>query len=792
MYKSKILPFFIILQLVFVSYGRNTNIRLVEFPPVLCYGIDSDMNTQVLPDKNFLKSVKLNQPLTFIPIYDNISASAKVAFEYALSQWSQYLNSPIPIRIKVTEDSLAENVLASAGPSGFYSDIDGLMPGFYYPITLIEKILQVNLNEESADINIKFSNDAGIWYYGTDGNTPAGKYDFVSTIMHEICHGLGFIGSMKLDDNDFGKWGYGGINPMIFDNYVMNGSSQFLIDESIFTNPSLELKNQYTSNNLYFSSYISLLNNPEYGNPRLYAPVTFDQGSSIYHLNDATYPAGNINSLMTHATGTAESIHVPGPLTVNMLEEIGWVYTYINHNKQKDIDDISIPVTFSAIFISDKPADTPMNYVFYKSSSNTVFDSLLMTETGDEYFEKEVVFNEMDQIIQYYFKSTDKYNKTYKYPANSPDSLLSFYIGEDTIKPKLKLDAFYFVDPDQKIVDFSCEAWDNLGVDTVFVEYTINLTNDFYSFGLIHDSLDVYKGVFDFTDKNLQLGDIIEYYVTVIDKSKNKNQARFHNEDMIFTVDSGGVRDQYQQNFDEFTADFSGITKVSSTNDIKFLVSAPEGFDNACLHTPNPYKSAENISGNYNYIAQLRIPVKLKANSAMRFDEIVLVEPGELGATFGTDGFWDYVVVEVSKDDGDTWFALKDGYDSRENIEWFTKYRSVLDADENSLAIATPGLYKSNYTRILDNSKLKEGDTILFRFRLYSDQYAHGWGWAIDNLDIQGPNAVDALSLDDSEISIFPNPANDKLNIYIKFNQPVEDFSIYITDIYGTGGFAFY
>ena len=34
---------------------------------------------------------------------------------------------------------------------------------------------------------------------GTDGNTPLGKIDFVTVVLHEIGHGLGFTGSMDVD-----------------------------------------------------------------------------------------------------------------------------------------------------------------------------------------------------------------------------------------------------------------------------------------------------------------------------------------------------------------------------------------------------------------------------------------------------------------------------------------------------------------------------------------------------------------------------------------------------------------
>ena len=38
------------------------------------------------------------------------------------------------------------------------------------------------------------------WYFGTDGNTPAGDFDFVTVVMHELAHGLGYAGTMSYDD----------------------------------------------------------------------------------------------------------------------------------------------------------------------------------------------------------------------------------------------------------------------------------------------------------------------------------------------------------------------------------------------------------------------------------------------------------------------------------------------------------------------------------------------------------------------------------------------------------------
>ena len=62
----------------------------------------------------------------------------------------------------------------------------------------------------------------------------------------------------------------------------------------------------------------------------------------------------------------------------------------------------------------------------------------------------------------------------------------------------------------------------------------------------------------------------------------------------------------------------------------------------------------------------------------INFNEIVLVEPGETGSVFGSADFYDYVIVEGSKNFGKTWFSLADGYDCRLVSSWETAYNSSI------------------------------------------------------------------------------------------------------------------
>ena len=125
------------------------------------------------------------------------------------------------------------------------------------------------------------------------------------------------------------SWGFtAGVttSPMSYDRRVVNGSLQELINTGLFPNPSVALANQLQSNNLFWNGAAGIAGNAG-TRPRLYAPATWQPGSSYSHLDEVTYPAGNPNSLMTYAIGSAESIHSPGPITLGILTDIGWGFT---------------------------------------------------------------------------------------------------------------------------------------------------------------------------------------------------------------------------------------------------------------------------------------------------------------------------------------------------------------------------------------------------------------------------------------------------------------------------------
>jgi hypothetical protein len=67
---------------------------------------------------------------------------------------------------------------------------------------------------------------------------------------------------------------------------------------------------------------------------------------------------------------------------------------------------------------------------------------------------------------------------------------------------------------------------------------------------------------------------------------------------------------------------------------------------------------------------------------------------------------------------------------------------------------------------------------------LFSDPYAHGWGWAIDNLRIQVP--VSAQTVINSEnILVYPNPFNNFVTVSVQANKTVNELEFDVFNAFG-------
>lgn len=328
----KLLPIFLLLSvLLLLQFGiaQNQKAELRATSPTfelvdghfadgcVYQPIHRDMNTRVAPPKQFLAGK--SQTANFQVNYSGFSPAAQAAFQFAIDIWASSIVSAWPIYVDASWESLEPNTLGAAGPGTLaLINNQSLMV-----VALAEAIFEENLNAPGeADLIARFNSDLGSWYLGTDGQTPFGQFDFVTVVLHELGHGLGFFGTMNVDGGQ-GEWGLGSGFPMAFDRLAENGAGQQLIDTDIFPNPSSTLAQQLQSDNLFFTGFSAIEANGG-ARPPLYAPNPWESGSSFAHLDDSSFPSGDINSLMTPAFGTAEAIHAPGPIVLGIFDDIGW------------------------------------------------------------------------------------------------------------------------------------------------------------------------------------------------------------------------------------------------------------------------------------------------------------------------------------------------------------------------------------------------------------------------------------------------------------------------------------
>ncbi|MBN2807742.1 MAG: T9SS type A sorting domain-containing protein [Prolixibacteraceae bacterium] len=732
------------------------------------YAIFEDDFYRVPPPADFLLKSTTQAASNIVVKYNDFPNEARAAFEYAVSIWESLLYSGQTIQVEAhwleLEGDGNNVVLGAAGASNFYIGKSGLPNSkVFYNAPLAEKLVNDALNQAGTPDIYAYFNEKASWYFGTDGQTPAGKFDFVTIVLHELCHGLGFLGSMNITDDQQGIWSYGSHFPFSYDQFIVNGEGASLTNVNAFPNPSKALYTQITGNNLYFDGPV--LRQRTGDRATLYAPETYDPGSSIDHLSriyDQTE-----NSLMTPGIRSGTSIHNPGNITMSIMDEVGWANIFIEHEPLKSQETLADLLVAAKIY-PDFDTELMEPSLFYALGEGPYQSVLLMNSGIDSVYFASISLSS-NAKVKYYISVKDRYGRTFFYPNTAPELPSLVVLGADTVSPQIVHlpDHYFFYG--EKDLTLTCEVTDLMGVDSVFVEYWHNqkmktpaklgpLGKNKFGVMLNLEALE------------LNEGDTLSYRIVANDLAMAANTGNhpangYHQlvvtriPDFVETLELG-----FESGANEW------ITEG-------FELAVAPGFSDPALHSEHPYLNGGSDTW-LDFTAQLVFPIKIHdLYHFISFDEIVLVEPGEKGAAFGTDEFWDYVLVEGSKDGGETWIPFAEGWDCRLHPEWENAYNQSLYFNNFDI-LGEMDLYRRHQIDLTAPDEFAPGDVILIRFRLNSDPFATGWGWAIDNLKIQTVGLSSELAIL-PDYRVYPNPVSDGRFSIGGLNEPVRSLQLF-------------
>ena len=257
---------------------------------------------------------------SFVVTYSNFPEWAKKEVQAAIDIWSSYYVSKVPIQVEASwvrpRDS---RILGSAMPVDYFAGFPGAPdPTLWYPSALANALAGTDLDTKKSDLVIEV-NSTQNWDQRGDGTPTTTEFDLQSVFIHEICHGLGFLSTDSYDSNPLSltyRWGKI-VRPTAFDAYAQLPDGSRLAD---LPSPSLELGKAMT-NSLVWSGPLGIKANGGV-KPVLYSPKEYDAGSSVSHVDEATFHSSTTDSVMTPSLDAGEVFHGPGPLALAMMDDL--------------------------------------------------------------------------------------------------------------------------------------------------------------------------------------------------------------------------------------------------------------------------------------------------------------------------------------------------------------------------------------------------------------------------------------------------------------------------------------
>ena len=245
----------------------------------------------------------------------NLDTQQQAATLHATGLWNEHLKGTVPIDLNVTFSNTGAGYLGASYTQPHYWNP---ATQTWYCSTLGNQLAGYNVTPDMSDIRIEM-NSYYNWNYSITNPPSSSQYDWISVILHEITHGLGFYSMIKADGGynyNIVGWQINANNPSIYDRQLYQGTLGYnLTDLNQSQRASLVV-----SNNLYAGrpgSNLLVANNNN--RVKMYAPTIFFSNSSISHWDVSGTPI-----LMRHSISSGFRHIVIDAREVAIMLDIGW------------------------------------------------------------------------------------------------------------------------------------------------------------------------------------------------------------------------------------------------------------------------------------------------------------------------------------------------------------------------------------------------------------------------------------------------------------------------------------
>jgi len=304
--------------LVTPAQAISSQVKSIDAPWVYFYADKSGAAS--VTNSSVPRTFSVDKALTkssFKIDFKNTPDIYRPAINAAIDVWSQNFASQVTVKVQVVwERQASSGTLAAASPGKFHSNFKNIPDkDLWYASALADAIAGEDIEPTLPEVTIRINSTNGpMLYLGTDGNCPSSKYDLESMILHEMAHGLGFLSNSDYDN----LFGYGSIQqPTPYDAYAQLADGRRLMD---LDSPSIALGSALTEPLVWSGPNGVRANNGI--KPALYTPKPYEVGSSVSHLDEATFANSERDAVMTPNLKLGEVFHNPGPLLIAMFEDL--------------------------------------------------------------------------------------------------------------------------------------------------------------------------------------------------------------------------------------------------------------------------------------------------------------------------------------------------------------------------------------------------------------------------------------------------------------------------------------